>query len=237
MDTNLAEKIECEELSVELYKEAMALKVVDEITMSTAGNILISLKDGEKASVVVIDEQIKDAHSRHRRLCDIKNRIVEPFQTASKYLRSQVSTYQTRLMLERQEAERKARIENEEKARKEQEKILAQAAKAEDQGKTGKAEELLEKAEQVYVEPVAIQAPEKTQQIANGAMTTKVDVEVTVVTVRDLCRAIADGKAPETLVKVEMGKVKTWVKLNNFRGSMFGLIIREVAGLSLRKGA
>ncbi|MFA5659680.1 MAG: hypothetical protein WC900_10420 [Oscillospiraceae bacterium] len=246
MGTNTAEKLEFEEtenpLAIELYNSAMALKVIDEVTMTTAGNILISIKDNSKASIVAIDDQIKEAHAKHKRLCDIKNRILKPFQDAEKYLRDQVNKYQTKIMLERQEAERKARIANEEAARKAQAKLVDQAARAEEKGQTGKAEELLEKAEQVVPAPVAIEAPPKTQQVANGSVTAKTDLDVVLPTdeagIREVCRAIAEGNMPVTCVKLEPAKIKAWAKMMSVQpGKRFGIIFRQVAACSVRKGA
>lgn len=58
------------------------------------------------------------------------------------------------------ELQAKLRAEAEEKARKEQEKLLAQAAKAAEQGKTEKADMLLDKAENVQAFVPVIQAVE-----------------------------------------------------------------------------
>jgi len=124
-----------------------------------------------------------------------------------------------------------------EAARKEQEKLLARAAAAEAKGKAGKAEELLEQAEEVYVAPVVIASTvEKNTKFENGGgITAKKDIRVTVTDIRLALQSIVQGKLPLGGVEFKMQSLKTYCKISGIKGNAIpGIFVEEVSGIMIR---
>jgi hypothetical protein len=222
-----------------LYEKALAVKVVDDISKITAANMRMSIKDARDVIIKNLKPHKQSAHDRWKRICSIENDLVAPLDQADTHLKTQMRDYDTEQIRLRKAEELKARLLAEEKAKKEQEKILAMAAKAEIAGNNGKAETLLEKAAEVYAEPIAIPLPDRTIQTASGSVTTKVDIEVHLPTcvadIKLLCAAIANGLVPTSVIDISKAKLKQWAKLNNIIGYAHGVVFSEVGTTSLRR--
>jgi flagellar biosynthesis/type III secretory pathway protein FliH len=149
----------------------------------------------------------KKAAEAHKEICAKEKAELAPIANAEAYLRAGMNTYLQEQERIRQEAEQKARREAEEVARKEREKLEAQAAKAAEKGKEEKAAELLEKAADVYVKPVAVVAP-----VVQGTTATKLVVEVA--DMRAFLKAIVEGNFAPTMVEIKPAKLDAWAKAN-----------------------
>ena len=131
--------------------------------------------------------------------------------------------------IEQERLEKEAR----EKAEKERQKLLEKAAEMEKLNPK-KAEALLEKAEAVVEKPVFVErVVEKTTKMETGGSITWIkDIEVEVVSIRAVCHAISQGFIPENCV--EFKNLKQLSKLNNWKGQIHGLNIKEIQRESKR---
>lgn len=213
----------------------VAIKTVDDYT--AAAELLREIKSAIKQIEDDIDPIIKKQFEAHRALTQKKAEVLKPFKEADAFVRMRMSGYLQNLERIRREEQRKAELAAQEAARKEQERLLEKAAKADAQGKTDKASALLEQAEAVYAEPVVI-APtvEKTVQLNGGSVTSKKDLEIKVIDLQELCRAIGRGSVPTTVISALDGKLKAWFKMQGTysNGYAFGCQIRETFTPSVR---
>ena len=76
-------------------------------------------------------------------------------------------------------------------------------------------------------------AVEKTTKMESGGSITWIkDIEVEVISIRDVCFAIFQGKIPEKCV--EFKNLKQVAKMNNWKGVLHGLNIKETQRESKR---
>jgi len=237
--SNLAEKIDQEEEVIEqqaltLYEKATLLKVVDQTSYAAAGELAKTLKDMKTQIVTFFAPMKKSTHEAWKSVCGRENEALNPVNEADALIRKSMGGYLDEQDRIRREEQRKAEEAARETARKEQERLLAQAAKAEVKGQAEKSEELLERAENVYVQPVLVPAAvEKTVSLDNGSVTRKTDLQITVVDLKALCVEIAAGRVPVTVIEAKPGALKSWAKINQV-ASCPGLIIKEVSSVSVR---
>ena len=184
----------------------------------------------------VIDNHIKeikaywekpkeDAHQTHKSICDKEKEAIKPWLIAKSKIAEERNNYQVEQERIRLEAQRKAEAEAKEKARKEQEALLAKAVKAKTEERQ---EELLEKAENVYVEPVFVPSvvEKKVELSFGGSVSSQQDFDVVVTDNKAICRAVVDGKLPVGIIEIKNKALKDAVKLNQIKnGDIEGLRI------------
>lgn len=202
---------------------------------SAAAEVVKSLKSAMKQIEDDIDPLIAKAHASHKALTAKKAEVLKPYKEADAFVRMRMSGYLQDQERIRREEQRKAELAAQEVARKEQERLLEKAAKADAQGKTDKAEALMEQAEAVYAEPIVISPTvEKTVQLNGGSVTAKKDIDVLVTDIVALCAAIGAGKIPSSVIQVAEGKLKSWCKLQGCTGSFNGLLVTSTLTPSVR---
>jgi len=150
--------------------EALSLQKVETAEQfEAAGQAILTVAATEK-SVVDFFEPLRIAtYNAYQAVLEKKKPFVDRLASIRKGLNKGRSDY--KLELERQDRERqtKLRIEAEEAARKEQEKLMEKALKLESEGKSDKAETLVAKAAEVrpvtFITPAYI--PPKTSGVAD----------------------------------------------------------------------
>jgi hypothetical protein len=129
-----------------------------------------------------------------------------------------------------------ARLDEERRKKEEAErqKLNDRAAKAEEKGRFDKAEQLREKAEDVYVPPVVVQSEiEKTTRLDTGTISQKKDFEITIIDPLKLVQAVAAGIVPISIIKIDESKLKAFIKLQQVK-EFPGCELREVVSAQFR---
>ena len=235
MNSNLAEKLpkEIEVQSMTLYEQALTIKVTDQPTFAAAGEFGKSLKELEKKIVDFFAPLKKAAHEAHKAITKKEADELSPVREAMDTVRKTMNDFLQEQERIRREEERKARLSAEEAARKEQERLLAQAAKAEEKGKAEKAEELLEQAENVYVDPVTVAPKVETAKFEGGNVGQVKELQVSVTDLKAFLAELVKRNMAPTMIDVKAGALKSWVKANGFQ-SFPGLHINETVSVRVR---
>ncbi len=222
-----------EQKSLTLYEQAVSLTITDESSYIAAAEVGKALKSLEKEIIDYFEPLRVAAKANYDAVLGKKNTELAPVTEAMGIVRQTLNTYVQEQDRIKKEAERKAQIAAEETARKEREKLEAQALAAMEKGKEDKAESLLEKAEMVYAAPVSI-APvvEKTVATAAGNITQAKEIKVSVVdAVAFLSELISKHpSALANIVKIGDGPLKAFVKSNGMT-KYPGLRIEQTVGV------
>lgn len=235
MNSNLVEKLpeEIEVQSMTLYEQALTIKVVDQPTFAAAGEFGKSLKELEKKIVDFFAPLKKAAHEAHKAITKKEADELSPVREAMDTVRKTMNDFLQEQERIRREEERKARLAAEEAARKEQERLLAQAAKAEEKGKSEKAEELLEQAENVYVAPVTVAPKVETAKFDGGNVGQVKELQVSVTDIKAFISELVKRNMAPTMIDVKAGALKSWVKANDLK-AFPGLHINETVSVRVR---
>lgn len=214
---NLAEKLpeEIESQAMTLYEQALSIKVVDQPTFEQAGIFGKSLKELEKKITDFFAPLKKAAHEAHKAITKKEADELSPVKEAMDTLRKSMNCFLQEQERIRREEERKAQLAAEEAARKEQERLLALAAKAEEKGKDEKAEELLERAENVYVAPVTVAPKVETAKFDGGSVGMAKEVQITVTDLKAFLAELVKRNMAPTMVEIKAAPLKAWQKAND----------------------
>ena len=188
----------------------------------------------------VIDNHIKeikaywekpkeDAHQTHKSICDKEKEAIKPWVIAKSKIAEERNNYQLEEKRIRLEAQRKAEAIEVERVEKERKRLLEQAIKLEEKGKTEQAEAKLEQAENVYVEPVFVPSvvEKKIELSFGGSVSSQQDFDVVVTDIKTICKAVVDGKLPVGIIDIKNNALKTFCKLNQIKnGDIEGLQIK-----------
>ena len=226
-------EVELEMKTLSLYEQATGLVVTDQTTYTVAGEVAKALKSLEK-EITDYHEPLRIASkASYDAVLKRKNDDLAPVQEALKIVKDTMNVFAQEQYRLQQEAERKARIEAEEAARKERERLEAQALKAMEKGKDERAESLMEKAGLVYAEPVNV-APtvDKTVRTESGNITQAKETQITVVDVKAFVAELLKRNSAMTMIEVKAGPLKAWVKANAIE-AFPGLTIKQTVGVRL----
>jgi len=219
--------------SVTLHQQALSIKVVDQNTFKTAGEFGKSLKDLEKKIVDFFKPLKESAFAAHKAVTKKEADELAPVKEAMNTLRLSMNEFLQEQERIRQEDERKLRLAAEEAAKKETDRLLALATKAEEKGKDERAEELLERAENVYVVPVTVAPKVETAKFDGGNVGQVKELQITVTDLKAfLAELVRRGMAP-TMVTIGASPLKSWVKSNDLK-SFPGLAIVETVAARIR---
>jgi len=232
------EEVEVQAQALDIYNQAYICKVVDPASYENAGLLAKIIKDASKKIVDYFKPMKEAAQKAHKTICEREKEHLKPLADADALVRRAMSEFLQEQERIRREEERKVQLKADEEARKERERLEAQALKALDKGTdkgNARAEALLEQAQEVVAEPVFI-APvvDKTVRVGNTAITSKSDIEVIVTDIQVLCAAVAYGDVPSTVIKIANGQLKTFCKNMQVKSGQHGLHIKDVFGPAIR---
>lgn len=218
-----------------LYEQATSLVIVDEQTYISAAEVGKALKALEKEITEFFEPMRVSAKATYDAVMEKKKAELAPVTEAMDIVRKTLNVYVQEQERIRREAERKAQIAAEEAAKKEREKLEAQAMKAMEAGKEEKADSLIEKAENVYVAPVQV-APvvAKTVSTASGNITQAKELKITVTNQLAFVKALCEQNPGSvgTIIKIGDGPLKSFIKSNGI-DKYPGLIIEQTVGVRL----
>ena len=226
---------ELDNKSLTLYEKATALVIVDQASYAIAGEVGKDLK-ALVTEITNFHEPMRiSAKAAYDAVLKSKNDALAPVNEAMGIVRDTMNVYVREQERIRQEAERKARIAAEEAAKKERERLEAQALAAMEKGKGEKADSLLEKAEMVYAAPVTI-APviDKTVKTASGNITQAKELKVSVTNLALFLKTLCEQNpgAVAAIVKIGDGPLKAFAKSNGLTNYP-GLTISHTVGVRL----
>lgn len=180
-------------------ERATAMQVIDQRSHDDAGAALVALASLEKQITAHHEEPKRKAFEAHKAIVAAEKRLLEPLQQARRIINPKIVGWEAEQRRIHEELQRKAKEETERLAR---EATLAAAVEAEQAGASQDAVETILETPMVLPEPVV--AP--TWQKAAG-IGTQERWHAEVVSLKALCQAVVDGKAPETAVEANM----TWL--------------------------
>ncbi len=177
---------------VSLVENAKSLTIVDDATYTRAGEIL-TLVAGLRKEITAFFSPLKSkAAAAHKAICDAEKQKLAPVAEAESAVKRALVSYESEQERKRRELEAKLR----EEARKaEQEARALEAAQLKEQGEVELAERVLEAPS---VAPTVV-LPKSTPRVAGVSFREVWSAEVTDLVA--LCRAIADGTQPASLVE------------------------------------
>ncbi len=217
---------------------AKDLVVKDQDSLGIANEFLVGLSKLRKKRVAWFKDLVDAANKTHKALTKRRSEALEPIDETDKAVRAMTGTYVAKEKERERKAQEKLDKIAEERAAKEEAKLLKKAEKEEDPEKKA---ELEEKAENVYVEPkIATPTVEKTSRVGGGSVSFTPDIEVEVIDEPLFLKAIIDGndpKVPATVYEFKPAKIKAWVKTMGIKqGQVPGIRIKEVQKQSVRGG-
>lgn len=204
-ETDIVLPAERLEMSARTHEqEARSIIVRDQASLDAAGEFLNGIKALRAEAEAHHRPLISSAHETHKRAIEALRRVDEPLARAEALVKPKISGFieeQRRI-----EAERK-RIEDERICREEQERKRAQEEALEAdieaaEARGASADEIRAMIEQPVKEtafrPTPVPAAPRVE--APKGIQTREQWSAQVVNIRELCRAVADGKVPEALV-------------------------------------
>ena len=186
---------EVESKALSIVDQAKAVVVTDAETYTRAGALWTGIKDMIAEVKETFDPICDAAHKAHKAATAKRAQYLDPLEKASKDVKSLMSAYDAEQERIRQaEQARLAEI-----ARKEEEdRRLEEALLAEEFGDAEEAAAILE--EPVHVAPVVV--PKSTPKVQGLSYREIWAAEV--VNIRELCRAVADGRASTECISANM---------------------------------
>lgn len=219
--------------ALSLTEQVKSLKIVTLKDFELAGEVSLSLARIKKQINAAWKPMSDKAKASAKEIKDNWDKEIAPVEEAeSKISSARVSWKIEQDRIERAKQEKLER-ETKEKADKERQALLDKAAEMEKMNPK-KAEAIIEKAEAIFEKPVFVEkAVEKTTRMESGGSITWIkDIEIEIVSIRDVCHAVFAGHVPETCV--EFKNLKQLAKLNNWKGVIHGLNIKETQRESKR---
>jgi hypothetical protein len=172
---------------------ANALVVVDEMGRAQASDMSLLAKQFKKRVKEKFAPAKTAADKAHTAICDLENETLRPADRVIKILDGKMDVYlQERERIRRAEqAVIDARTKQREDA--ERERLLKLAVKQAENGKTEKAEETLQRAEDVYIPPPILPSVDKRVVTETGSTSSREDFDVFILDKMAVIRAIASG--------------------------------------------
>jgi hypothetical protein len=252
-----------EETALSVPEQARAIIVRDQATLDAAGAMLTErIKPLLKEAAEIFDPVISAANASHRAAIEAKKRVTEPLLQAEAILKNAVGNFlQQQERLRRQEEERlrqeSMRREAEERRladerRKEEEKLLNEQIQQEH------AEEIEQRLEMlphdvspVVVEaicatpvpaplrlapemPVYAPAPVTKRVIAPKGLSSREEWKAEITSLPLLCKAIAEGRAPEHYVQANMTALNQMARANKNSLNVPGVRAVSSTGVAAR---
>jgi len=181
--------------------EVIVIKTTDDYLQ--AGEFLKTIKAAQGQVEEFFDDDIKKAHELHKSLTTKKKIFMDPLIEAERFVKQARIAYDAKQEELRRKEQEKLDAEAREKERKAKEKLDREAQKALEKGDTAKAEELLEKKEQIVVQaPVAAQ---RTQEVAGISKRKVWKAQVT--DLFSVVKAVAEGRLPLAILEVSQSNL------------------------------
>lgn len=192
MTTALMERTQDEKQAISLTEQVNALVIVTNEDRLSAETLLESLSEAEKRVFSYLDPPRAKAYEDYQYHKTRLDEAINPIKQAKKDAKQKCITWDNEQ--ERKRREEQARLEAEARKRAEDE-ALALAAQAEQEGDTETAQAILE--QPVQAAPVVVQ---RTSPAPSRLSAGRKVWSAEVVSLMALCKAVAEGKQPITLI-------------------------------------
>lgn len=216
-----------EQVSIKAY-ESLAIQVNPVVARANAVQVTTAMEYDDAAifltevktkAKLVEDERVRVSKPMNEALRahnDLFKRLSGPLDLAERTVKGKMSSWYAEQERIREAQERKAREEARAREQAEREKLERQAAKAEAKGHVEAAEELKQRAAEVYVEPapVAVQT-ESTVIAGKGSVTMRKDIEIEIENPYALLEAILKEEMPLAWLKFDVQAIKRRAKADN----------------------
>ena len=210
---------------------AQALVVKSHEQSLSAQEILKDIKGRRNRIAEFFAPMKSKAHAAWKEICTAESDVDKPLASAESTIKNKVIAYANEVEWKRQEEARLAEAKRLEEERRQRERIEEQARKAAEAGKTEKAEALLEKAQNVVVQPTFVaQAPAPKVEGSSIRKTWKGSCS----SLLDICRAISEGKLPVTMVEADPAMMNAYAKMHKTAGVFHGIEVKEVSEMAVR---
>lgn len=207
-------------------EKAKGVTIADQTSYDQACEMILAIKGLRNEAEEHHRPIITSAHQTHKLTLAALAKVDTPLAEAERILKASIGGYEQEQRRIQADLERQAR----EKAEREQaEQLEAQIEEAEAAGAS--QEEVLAIIEQPMVAPAPIVPQVHTA--AKGVSTSKT-YKAEVFNLRDLCRAIADGKQPTTLIEANMPALNGIARALKGQMSVPGVRAVEVTNVSVR---
>ena len=216
-----------------IYSYAKDLKVVNQEDYLAAGETLKGIKEVKKRIEDYFAPIKKSAYDTWKGITAKESDALKLINEADLIVRNEARKYLTEQERIRKAEQARLEAEAQERAWKEQEALLKRAERAEIKGNETKAEQLLEKAENVYAEPVfTTPTVEKTTKLDNGTITMLKDIEIAVIDRAAFLR-FAINNMPEAVIDINMAKLKKYIKDMKIK-TLIGVSIKKTSNIAVR---
>lgn len=216
-----------------IYSNVKDLKVLNQEDYLAAGETLKGIKEVKKRIEDYFAPIKKSAYDTWKGITAKEADALKLINEADLIVRNEARKYLTEQERIRKAEQARLEAEAQERAWKEQEALLKRAERAEIKGNETKAEQLLEKAENVYAEPVfATPTVEKTTKLDNGSITMLTDIEIAVID-RVVFLRFAIDNMPEAIIDINMAKLKKYIKDMKIK-TLIGVAIKETSNIAVR---
>ena len=210
--------------TVSLEVRADALKVTNDEEYQDAAEFLKTLKD-QAGKVKDFFKPLKDAaHKAHKEVCDREKLMLDPLTKAESVIKKAVGEYLAEQERKRKAAEERAR----QAAKAEADRLLAEAAALENEGKTEEATAAMEEAE--IIDGATVAVPSAPTAKVKGVSSSKDweivginDAKVPVAIAGTVIRPV-DNKAIMRLIRASKGTIQ-----------IPGVTYKEVMKISARR--
>jgi hypothetical protein len=208
-----------------IEQRATALQVVDEETRAQASDMSLIAKAFKKMVKEKFAPAKKAADDAHTAICNLENETIAPANRVIKMLDGKANVYL--LEQDRKRAAEQAIIDAETKRREdaERERLLKLAVKQAENGKTEKAEETLQKAEDVFIPAPVLPPVERRTTTESGSTSSRKDFDVFIIDEMAVIRAIASG----AILPGAINKLKDKEKVNVIELSITTAAIKKQA--------
>lgn len=214
------------------YAESLQIKSYEDTAL--AQSQLQEIKRRQKIVKDRLEPIRENQHKAWKGVCNLITDLLKPLEAAESMIKKKCIAFDDEQRRKQEEAARRAEAQRQEEERKKQEKLEAQAKKAEEKGQIEKAEALREQKEAVAIAPQFIPPPPPTA-IKGSSFRKTWKGEVTDMVA--LCRAIAEGKASPNLVMANMPAINAHAKANKDTWPLAGVRFFEETDMSVRASA
>jgi hypothetical protein len=219
-----------EVLTIKLSDKAMQLIINSTGAYSTAGEIMLSLKDTEKKIKDYWKDPKEKSHQAHKAITEKENQMLKPVQTWIKTLNGKISNYLTDQENKRKEEQKKLDEQRRKEEQAEKEKLEKKAKKAELKGDIEKSEHLKEMAQSVYVPPAIVESQvENKMSLDSGTVLTKEDIDIDIIDALQVIKGIASGQLPIGIISINESKLKQYIKSFNLVDVPGCIILKKVS--------
>jgi hypothetical protein len=211
-----------ENLELRIKEKIGEIKIADvnALEIKSQGDMTLAQDyiDQNKAVLAIIDQELKpaiaQAYDLHKTLKAQQNKWRLPFESNIQVVESKRNTYYLEQKRIERETQEKAEAEARREEARQRELLLSRAAKAEEKGKTEKAEELLEQAQQVFIPVNITPITEKRIESESGKTTMIPELKIAVIDGRKVLRAVLDGTLPMNCIEIDYQGIKRAIKAN-----------------------